>query len=188
MVEHQDTRSVPAATATSPGAASWQPRRSLAAARGVASPIMFEPFSFTTRADWLLCDPNGHMRNSAYLDLAVHCRLRYLDAHGFPAAEFSRRRLGPTVRWDRVDYYHEIRHLEEVVVELHLAAASDDLTRFRFANPILRGDEVAALVTSEGGWLDLAARRLTVPPEDLAAAMWRLPRTADFTSLPSSVP
>jgi acyl-CoA thioester hydrolase len=168
VVEHQDIRSVPAA-------------------RGVASPIMSEPFSFTTRADWLLCDPNGHMRNSAYLDLAVHCRLRYLDAHGFPAAEFSRRRLGPTVRWDRVDYYHEIRHLEEVVVELHLAAASDDLTRFRFANPILRGDEVAALVTSEGGWLDLAARRLTVPPEDLAAAMWRLPRTADFTSLPSSV-
>ena len=46
---------------------------------------------------------------------------------------------------------------------------------------------MAALVTSEGGWLDLAARRLTVPPDDLAAAMWSLPRTADFASLPSSV-
>jgi acyl-CoA thioester hydrolase len=148
---------------------------------------MPEPFSFTTRADWLLCDPNGHMRNSAYLDLAVHCRLRYLDANGFPAAEFSRRRLGPIVRWDRVDYYHEVRHLEEVVIELHLAAASDDLSRFRFANPLLRGGEVAALVTTEAGWLDLTARRLVVPPEDLAAAVWRLPRTDDFASLPSSV-
>ena len=45
------------------------------------------------------------------------------------------------MRWDRVDYYHEVRHLEEVVIELHLAAASDDLTRFRFANPILQDGE-----------------------------------------------
>jgi len=148
---------------------------------------MTEPFSFTTRADWLLCDPNGHMRNSAYLDLAVHCRLRYLDANGFPAAEFARRRIGPTVRWDRVDYYREIRHLEEVVVEMRLAAASDDLSRFRFANPILRGGEVAALVTSEGGWLDLAERRLMVPPDDLAAAMGRIPRAEGFEVLSSSV-
>jgi acyl-CoA thioester hydrolase len=147
---------------------------------------MIEPFSFTTRADWLFCDPNGHMRNSAYLDLAVHCRLRYLDANGFPAAEFARHRIGPTVRWDRVDYLREIRHLEEVIVELRLAAASDDLPRFRFANPILKGGELAAVVTSEGGWLDLTQRRLTVPPGDLAAAMWRLPRTDDFEVLNSS--
>ncbi|MFH1330064.1 MAG: thioesterase family protein [Actinomycetota bacterium] len=148
---------------------------------------MTEPFSFTTRADWLLCDPNGHMRNSAYLDLAVHCRLRYLDANGFPAAEFARRRIGPAVRWDRVDYHREIRHLEEVVAESRLAAASNDLSRFRFANPILRSAELAAVVTSEGGWLDLAERRLTVPPDGLEAAMWRLPHTDDFEVLPSSL-
>ncbi len=148
---------------------------------------MTAPFSFTTRADWLLCDPNGHMRNSAYLDLAVHCRMRYLDANGFPVAEFARRRLGPAVRWERVDYRREVRHLEEVVVELWLDGASGDLSRFRFANPILKSGERAALVTTEAGWLDLAERRLVVPPEDLAAAIRRLPLTEGFEELPSSV-
>lgn len=55
-----------------------------------------EHFSFTTQADWLLCDPNGHKRNSAYLGLAV--RMRYLDANGFPVSEFARLGLGPVVR------------------------------------------------------------------------------------------
>ena len=147
---------------------------------------MTAPFSYTTRADWLLCDPNGHMRNSAYLDVAVHCRMRYLDANGFPVAEFARRRLGPAVRWERVDYRREVRHLEEIVVELWLDGASDDLSRFRFANPILRNGETAALVTTEAGWLDLAERRLVVPPAGLADALRRLPRTEGFEELASS--
>jgi acyl-CoA thioesterase FadM len=85
---------------------------------------MTDPFSFTTRADWLLCDPNGHMRNSAYLDLAVHCRMRYLDGNGFPVSEFARRGLGPVVRWDRVEYHREVRHLDEVTVQLRLRQAT----------------------------------------------------------------
>lgn len=54
-----------------------------------------------------------------------------------------------------MEYHREIRHPDEVTVALLLAAPSDDLSRFRFANPIHRGNERAAVVTTEAGWLDL---------------------------------
>jgi acyl-CoA thioester hydrolase len=42
-------------------------------------------------------------------------------------------------------------------------------------------------VTSTGGWLDLAARRLVSPPPALAEALRSLSRADDFQELSSSV-
>ena len=47
--------------------------------------------------------------------------------------------------------------------------------------------ELAARITSLGGWLDLAARKLVAPPAPLADALRALEHTADFEVLPSSV-
>jgi acyl-CoA thioester hydrolase len=143
-----------------------------------------EPFRYETRADWAFCDPNGHLRNSAYLDLSVHCRMRFLDANGFPVQRFAELGIGPAIRWERADYRREVRHLEPVTVELWLAAAAPDVSRFRFRNVICKdGDEVAATVEAEAGWIDLRERRLTAPPDDLAAAMRTAPPTEDFEEL-----
>ena len=43
-------------------------------------------------------------------------------------------------------------------------------------------------MTSAIGWLDLAARRLTTPPEDLRQLIADLPRTEDFADLPPLAP
>jgi acyl-CoA thioester hydrolase len=48
-------------------------------------------------------------------------------------------------------------------------------------------DKLCARVTSTGGWLDLNARKLIVPPEDLLAVTKMLSRTEDFSILPSSI-
>jgi acyl-CoA thioester hydrolase len=42
-------------------------------------------------------------------------------------------------------------------------------------------------IGSDGGWLDLVARKLIAPPEDLLAALNAMPRTAEFEALPSSL-
>ena len=42
----------------------------------------------------------------------------------------------------------------------------------------------AATVTSSIGWLDLAERRLTTPPDDLLRLVADLTRTEDFAELP----
>ncbi|WP_127918127.1 hypothetical protein [Prescottella agglutinans] len=51
-------------------------------------------------------------------------------------------------------------------------------------NTFTRADgTVAATVTSTGGWLDLAQRRLTSPPGDLHRMLRDLAPTEDFTEL-----
>jgi acyl-CoA thioester hydrolase len=53
-------------------------------------------------------------------------------------------------------------------------------------NEFLRPDgKLAARVTSEGGWIDLQARKVAEPPEELLRALRKIPRTDDFQVLPS---
>src|SRR5690606_5669130 len=96
--------------------------------------------------------------------------------------------LGPVVMKDELEYRKEVGLLQEITVTLALAGQSGDGSRFLLRNEILRPDgTLCARVTSAGGWLDLAARKLIAPPEALHKAMLSLPQTSDFTVLPSSV-
>ena len=55
------------------------------------------------------------------------------------------------------------------------------LVRFRVRNEFWRADgKIAARLTSTGGWLDLNARKLVLPPDGLRAAMVSLAAAADF--------
>ena len=128
------------------------------------------------------------MANTAYLDLVVDVRFMYFTQCGFPPEEFARLRIGPVVRRDEVDYLRELRLLQPIAVTLSLDGLSDDASRFRLRNEIRREDgELAARVTSLGGWFDLAARKLVAPPEKLAAALRDLDRTETFEILKSSL-
>jgi acyl-CoA thioester hydrolase len=133
-------------------------------------------------------DFNSHMRNTAFLDKSADVRMMFFAENGFPAEEFSRLRLGPVVMKDEVEYRKEVGLLQEITVSLAIAGHSEDGSRFLLRNEILRPDgTLCARVTSAGGWLDLAARKLVAPPEALHNAMKSLPQTSDFTVLPSSV-
>jgi acyl-CoA thioester hydrolase len=78
--------------------------------------------------------------------------------------------------------------LQPFTVTFALAGVSEDVSRFKLRNEFRREDgELAARITSLGGWLDLRARKLVAPPEALAAAILALDRTDDFTPLESSV-
>lgn len=151
---------------------------------------MSGPAAFERRlhAGWGDMDFNAHMRNTAYLDKSGDVRMMFFAEHGFPAATFAARRFGPVVMRDELEYSREIGLLEEFTVTLALAGQSEDGSRFLLRNEFFRTDgRLAARVTSLGGWLDLAARRLIAPPADLLAALARLPRTDDCLDLPSSL-
>jgi len=143
-------------------------------------------FETTLYAGWGDTDFNGHMRNTAYLDKAADTRMRFFEAQGFPMSEFSRLRLGPVVRKDEVEYFRETGLLETLRVTLAVAAQSEDGSRFQLRNEFFKADgHLAARVTSLGGWLDHAARKLVVPPPALLDAMQAMGRTEDFQDLPS---
>ncbi len=145
-------------------------------------------FEETFRISWAHLDANGHVANIAYVSLAIDTRFRYYASRGFMPSHFTRFRVGPVVRRDEVDYYRELHLLEEVRVSLLLAGVSEDGSRFRIRNEIIREDgELAARITSLGGWIDLDRRKLVVPPDPLAAALFALEHTEDFEVLPSSV-
>jgi acyl-CoA thioester hydrolase len=146
------------------------------------------PFSRAFTVGWEHLDSNGHMANTAYLNLAVTTRMMFFQANGFAMEEFAKQRFGPVVRRDEIEYVRELRLLDAVRVTLTLAGMSDDGSHFRLRNEFLRSDgKSAAVVTTTGGWLDLTARKLTTPPAAIVRAYETLIRTEDFAVLKSSV-
>jgi acyl-CoA thioester hydrolase len=72
-----------------------------------------------------------------------------------------------------------------VTVTYAALAMSPDAARFRLENEIFNAaGERAAVVRSTGGWLDLRARKLVLPPPPLADAMRLVPRAPGFVDLP----
>ena len=153
---------------------------------------MSEVFTRSFQAGWGDMDFNGHMRNTAYLDASGDLRVRYFADHGFTAGEFERLQVGPVILRDTLEYYRELHLLEEVEVRLTLLGLSDDGSHFRMRNDFRRLDaqnshngQKIARVESTGGWLDLRARKLAMPPEELRTVLQGMPRTADFAALDS---
>ena len=136
-------------------------------------------------AGWRTMDFNGHLANTAYLDLAADVRMAFFAEHGFPPIEFRRLAIGPVVRNDELEYFREV-HLHETVTVTHAALAmSPDGARFTLENEIWSAaGERAAVVRSTGGWLDLRARKLVAPPPALMSAMLAIPRAPAFVDLP----
>jgi acyl-CoA thioester hydrolase len=142
----------------------------------------------TLYAGWADMDFNSHMKNTAYLDKAADVRQMFLIENGFPVEEFLRLRVGPVVMKDEVEYFKEVGLQQKIEVTYALAGQAVDGSRFLLRHEIFRADgKLAARVTSAGGWLDLAARKLIEPPPALLAAMNLLERTPDFVPLPSSI-
>ena len=129
-------------------------------------------------------DYNGHMRNTAYLDYSATLRMIYFQSSGFPMSEFARLKLGPVVLKDEIEYFREIRLLEEFQVKFELAGFSEDGRKCRVRNTfICSNGKTSAKVTSFVSWMNLVERKLIVPPENLFAAMTNLAKTEDYQLL-----
>ena len=145
-------------------------------------------YTKTLYAGWADMDFNSHMKNTAYLDKAADVRQMFLIENGFPVEEFLRLRIGPVVMKDEVEYFKEVRLQQQITVTYALAGHALDGSRFLLRHEIFRPDgKLSARVTSAGGWLDLAERKLIVPPPTLLSAMNSLEKTSDFMVLPSSI-
>lgn len=141
-------------------------------------------FERTFHARWGDMDFNAHLRNTAFLDMSGDVRMMYFQANGFLAADFVRLGLGPVIMEDALQYRREFHLLEPIRVTLATAGASADGKRFRIRNRFYKADgELAATVTSAGGWLDLKARKFVTPPDALKAAMDAMPRDEDYSAM-----
>lgn len=137
-------------------------------------------------AGWATMDFNGHMGNTAYLNMAADVRMAFFAEHGFPPVEFRRLGIGPVVKKEEIEYFREIGLHDTVTVTYAVAEMSADGARFTIENEIWTPKgERAATVRSTGGWLDLRARKLIAPPPALFEVFAKVPRTPDFVELPA---
>jgi acyl-CoA thioester hydrolase len=102
--------------------------------------------------------------------------------------EFARLRLGPVGMKDELEYFSEVGLLDTIIVTMSLVGMSTDGSRWRLRQDVLRLDgEACARLTSSGGWMDLAARKLAAPPAALLGLHKKDMAMDDFVELPSSL-
>lgn len=149
---------------------------------------MSEIFKKRFEVGWRDVDLNGHLANMVYLTYAVNTRVAYFASCGFAPGEFQRQGFGPVIKTDLTEYFREMQMLEEMTVTMENGGNSEDGSRFRVINNFYKDDGThAARVTSIGGWLGLAERKLIEPPEVLKNAWLSLVKTEDFEELRSSI-
>jgi acyl-CoA thioester hydrolase len=149
---------------------------------------MLELYKQTFHVRWNEADANGHMRNSAYLDMGSDIRMMFFRDNDFTAKDFERLRVGPVVMRDEIDYFREMKLMDPIEVTVELAAIAPDGSRFQICNNYYRQDgKLSVRLTSTVGWLDLDARQLIQPPAPLFEALLKMVKTDDFITLPSSV-
>jgi acyl-CoA thioester hydrolase len=151
-----------------------------------AAPGRTEEWARLVTARWADVDANGHMRNTAYSDLASDARFAFFAEHGFPLARLHGLGVTPVILAERLTYRREVMLGERLIVSVAVAALSGDSGRATMEQRIRKADGVtAATVQIDGGWLSLETRKLTGPPAELANVMRGAPRTEEFTVLES---
>lgn len=142
-----------------------------------------QPFRVRFEVRWADLDANRHLKNTAYSEMATHTRFSFLAGHGFPSERFGTIGLGPVILREETRYLREAHLGDTLELTVELAGASEDASHFLIGHDVLRGRIRLARVEVEGGWMNLATRRLAVPPTDLRATLEQFPKPADFQLL-----
>jgi acyl-CoA thioester hydrolase len=139
------------------------------------------PYQQSFEVRWADLDPNGHMRHTSYMDCAAQARVGLLNDYGFTLERFRALGIGPVLFREEAQYLREVRANERIRVTAEIAGLSPNRRHWRIRHRIFKLDgELACVVTVQGAWLDLAARKIAVPPAELAQAMEQAPRTEDY--------
>lgn len=152
--------------------------RSRSSAAGEAAHV--ERFSVR----WSDLDANRHLRNTVFSEYATHTRFRMLEAHGFTQADFERERFGPVMFREEIRYRREVLFGDEVTVNVLIAGLSADGSHWRVRQEVKRENgKDAAVLTIDGAWIHLDARKLVAPAPAVLQILQSLPRTIDFEEL-----
>ena len=124
-------------------------------------------------------NPNGHVRNTRYLEYASYARISYVQDAGFPPSRMCQMSLGMVVLADDAEYYNEVFLGESLTVRARAVGLSADGTRWQVAHTFLRSvGKIAAILYTLAAWFDVEARKLTAPPPELKSVMEAV-RSAD---------
>jgi acyl-CoA thioester hydrolase len=129
---------------------------------------------------WSDLDPNFHLRHSVYYDWGAMCRIEYFNEHGLSPSIMQQLQFGPIIFREECVFRKEIRLGQEVTIDLQVLKAKRDFSRWSVRHTIKRNDELSAILTLDGAWLNTAERKLAVPPVNAQEVFATMPRGAGF--------
>ena len=137
-------------------------------------------FVVTIVPRWADIDLNQHMRHSAFSDWAAYARTEWLNAKGLTMPKLVELRMTPIMFEDRTRYLKEILLGERIHIELQLAGADRDGSRWLLRHIFRRGATDCAVHEAKGAWFSIATRRVIPAPPGLLEAYNSLARTEDY--------
>ena len=133
---------------------------------------MSKEFKDVIKVRWADLDSNGHMRHTAYLDMCATARIGFLASFGFTEKQFMKLKMGPVLFNENISYFKEVRGTDSIEIRVKVASVSEDGRKWEIDHDLYRlsDNERVANLKASGAWLDLVARKITRPPEELFAA------------------
>ena len=130
---------------------------------------------------WSDLDPNVHLRHSVYYDWGAFCRVAFFQEHKLTTETMAQLRIGPILFREECVFRKEIRLGDKVTIDLQLVKAKRDFSRWTIQHTIMKNtDLVAAILTVDGAWLDVARRKLGIPPQEASDTFTQMARKEDF--------
>ena len=130
---------------------------------------------------WADLDPNFHMRHSVYYDYGAFVRISFLEEHGLTSSFMTKHHFGPIIFREECVFRKEIRLSDKITIDVQLLKARPDQSRWTIQHRIMKnGDELAAIITLDGAWIDVLQRKLTVPPDTVKHVFEKMPRAEQF--------
>lgn len=136
-----------------------------------------QKFERTIEVRWSDVDQNRHVRHSAYYDYGAHARIKFFEANGFTSAQMGKLNIGPIIFKEECSFIRELGPGETLTVNVLNGGVSEDGARWTLHHEIFNSKgEKSAHITLKGAWMDLAKRKLTLPPAEVKALIPVLPK------------
>ena len=137
--------------------------------------------SYPLQIRWADLDPNFHLRHSVYYDWGAYCRILFFSAHNLTPDEMQKLNIGPIIFREECIFKKEIRFGDDVSIDVTLTKARRDFSRWSVSHHIIKNQEIlSAILTLDLAWLNTNERKLSVPPEKVAAVIEAMPKDKSF--------
>lgn len=130
---------------------------------------------------WSDVDANQHVTHSSYYELGAHCRMSFFLERGFTPDWFRSVDIGVILFREECVFRRELNAGEKVTVNMLLTRSRKDASRWSVRHEILKADgTLAAVINADLAWMQVAQRKLTVPPAAVQESLNVLPKAPDF--------
>lgn len=134
---------------------------------------------------WSDLDPNFHMRHSAYYDFGAQHRIEVLEQQGLTLKVMQQQHFGPVLFREECIFRREIHLGDTITISTKIGKMKDDASRWTIVHELKnQKDELCAILSVDGAWIDTKLRKLASPtPEIAKEVMHAFPKTEDFILL-----